>query len=57
MTREEAQRLINSYCYDVVPDEDAAIERLLEYDLTEFDGKLEHGQTQDRLDDIIYAQS
>jgi hypothetical protein len=55
MTRTEAQKLINSYCYDVVPNEDAAIERLLEHELAEFDGKLDDAETQDRLDDIIYA--
>ena len=54
MTRDEAQRLINSYCCDPVTDETAAIERLMEYKLTEFDNT-DDAETQNRLDDIIYG--
>ena len=56
MTREEAQKLINSYCHDIVPNEETAIERLMEHDLAEFDGKTGEAETQNRLDDIIYQK-
>ena len=55
MTRDEAQHLIDSYCYDVPPDEEVAIKRLMQVDLADFDKLGEPGcAAQDQLDDLIY---
>ena len=58
MTRDEARQLIQSYCYDSVSDEEAAVQRLLARDLTEFARLNEAGATevQDALDELIYGE-
>ena len=57
MTREQAQRLIDSYCIDPISDEQAAVGRLLEYPADHFNGP--DGQVspkkQDSLDEVIYG--
>ena len=57
MTRVQAQYLINSYCDDVPPDEEAAIQRLMAAELSDFDELNMPGEAdlQDRLDGLIYG--
>ena len=60
MTREQAQRLIDSYCVDIPADEPAAVRRLMDHDLSEFDlmgtATAEGHDQQDVLDALIYAE-
>ena len=62
MTRDEARQLIDSYCYDDPPDHEAAIDRLLPFDLSEFNeviglGHGDQARQQDLLDYLIYQDS
>ena len=54
MTRSEAKHLIDTYCEDEPTA--GAVDRLMEQDLSSFDGLSDPGNnTQDKLDEILYA--
>ena len=58
LTRQQARHLIDTYCADEVPDEDAAIERLMAGATVGDLSRLADGNSgaQDKLDALIYGK-